>query len=169
MAGTKILSIPRAQLIKSDKDTHFSGALAQNAAESESLTGFSDVSGVIEQVSLISDQNLDWELMFFATSGFDDADYDADFFLGAVRFVAADGKQIAGVGGYYYCTANMALPFEPITYIDKTSVDAGNNSGSIYCVLVNRSATGKNAGATGEVAVNIVIRPDTEIDISEVA
>lgn len=169
-----ITNIPLPQIVVSDKDSHFTGALATNASEEENITGLRAPTGVIESVTLTSDQNLDWDLYFFATDGISNTDLDLEHFLGKVRFVAADGDQIAGSGQYYYDTATCSYAFRPFTYVDKDALDWYDTpSGTqvtpeIHVALVNRHATSKNSGATGEVKVVIQFRPDIMINQKDV-
>lgn len=159
-----VTSIPFPKVVSSDKDTHFTGALATNAIEAENLTDIKARSGYIESVTIQSDQNLDWDLFFWATDGHEDAtDYDNDYFLGKVVFVAADGERIAGAGQYYYSTSNSSQPFRPFPYIDKDAVDAATGAAELHIGLVNRNSTSKSAGASGEVVVRITYRPDEAI------
>ena|SRR3990172_4851703 len=142
----------RARIVRSDKDSHFSGALAQNAAELESL----DLPGqwgsrcsefVVENIVIIADQALEWDLFLWGSDGADDADLDLDTFVDYVNFPAASGKQVAGAGSYYYASpSDLGIP-----------VTVTNNK--LNLSLVNRSVTAKNAGATGEVVVICTLRP----------
>lgn len=153
-----ITEIPKPIIVKSDKDTHFSGSLATDAGEAESITGeMKTSSGMIESVSLQSDQNLAWDLYFFATDGHTDTDLDLDQNIGVVSFVAADGDQIAGSGQYYYSTSSSSQTFRPFPYVDE------DNTNEMHTVLVNRDSTSKNAGATGEVVIKVGFRPDVKV------
>ncbi len=140
--------------VRSDKDDHFTGALAQNASELEDIatqTGYKKFA--IMEVAMISDQNLDWELWFWNKATADDADIDLDAFIGRVAIAAADQKQL-GASGIYYANKELAMP---IIYCDDdvTAVLAPK----LHMSLVNRSATAKNAGATGEIAVIVSCEP----------
>lgn len=140
--------------LDSDKDTHFSGALAQNAIEFENITFPSYWIGIkeciIEGISIQSDQNLEWDVMLFSKSSAEDTDLDLDTFIDFFNFPSTSGKQIAGAGQYYYAfPANiMAIPYRDEDI--KSQLHVG---------LVNRSATAKNAGATGEVKIRFALRP----------
>lgn len=170
----EITQIPIPQVVISDKDLHFTGALATNAAEEENLTGLKFPTGVIESVTLTSDQNLDWDLYFFATDALSDTNLDTEHYLGKVRFVATDGEQIAGAGQYYYDTATCSYAFRPFAYVDKDAIDwydtqsGAQSAPEIHVALVNRNATSKNAGATGEVGVRVVFRADGLIQNKDV-
>lgn len=142
--------------LRTDKDTHFTGALAQDAKEDENivvpaqLSGINGrVNGTIRSLMLQSDQNLAWELAFWGSDTTASTDLDVDTFLSRWSFAVADGVRYGGAGQYYYYIEGLAIPYE----------DA-DRSGELHVSLCNRSATGKNAGATGEVVVAVEIEPE---------
>lgn len=143
-------------ILRSDKDTHFTGGLAQDAMETESINFPSDWrtaginSCIIEGISIQSDQNLDWDVVIFSGSEFDNTDLDLDKAIDYTSFANTVGKQVGGAGQYYYPLASS--PFK-IPYVDE------DRSGKLHVGLVNRSATAKNAGATGEVVITFILRP----------
>ena len=150
------MSSKELQYIKSDKDTHFSGALAQHAVEIEALdfpTGWSSLNIndlIIESISIQSDQNLEWDILLFSTDGTTNADLDLDTFTDFFNFATTSGKQIAAAGQFYYSSPsnNLQIPYKNT-----------QNKSKLHVALVNRSATSKNAGATGEFTVEFVVRP----------
>lgn len=143
------LNVP-LQLIRSDKDTAFTGGLAQNAGENANLVGLQNNQGTIESVIFLADQRLAWEIQFYSRDTFDNADLDLDTYLGSIRFAEGDGLQVAGAGSFKYDVHGLAIP-----YMDLDS------STELHVKLVNRSATAKNAGATGEVVLITGFRPGT--------
>ena len=134
---------------RSNKDTHFTGALATDAMELESFDVQSPTK--IIRVTLWADQQLDWDVMFFSSSGADDTDADLDTMIDWVEFTSSDGKQIAGAGLYRYSVSGLDLRFK--------STDA-RDSKQVHIGLINRNATSKNAGATGEVVVEVEYESD---------
>jgi ABC-type glycerol-3-phosphate transport system substrate-binding protein len=148
--------------VATDKDSHFTGAIAQNASEEENivlpaaLAGVNgDARGTIRAIAVLSDQALDWQLVFCSKDVFTDADLDVDSCIVTYAFTAsADALQIGGSGPYHYFKDGLALP-----YVDE------DYSGELHVALVNRSVTGKNAGATGEVVVKIFIEPSDNTNI----
>jgi len=136
---------PKFSRLRSDKDVNFTGALATNAIEQEDITGLSSNKIVIRRVTIQSDQNLNYVLMFWATDGNVDTDLDLDFFLGEIEISPAMYRRIAGANQYY---ADIALP-EGFQYQD----DDGTRE--LHVGLLNLDATSKNAGATGEVVAEI--------------
>lgn len=142
--------------IDSVAGTHFTGALAQNAIESESID-FPDLLGsvgvhdvIIEGVTVQSDQNLEWDVFIWSKNTYNTTNLDTAELVDYFNFPAANGKQIAGANQYYY-----PLPANEVSvpYRDE------DNTGKLHISLVNRSATSKNAGATGEVTIRVIVRP----------
>jgi len=137
--------------VRSDKDAHFTGAIAQNAKEDESLTGLLTNKIRITGITLQSDQALDYRLIFWSTDGFDNTDLDLDEFAGETELnLASYGWRAGGANQYY-----MDLRGLDIDYQDD---DATNE---LHVSLQNLSATGKNAGATGEVVLEVTYEPRT--------
>lgn len=134
--------------IRSDKDSHFTGALAMNAFEDENLTGLASNKIRIKRVKLQSDQNLDWQLYFWKKDTFDDTDLDLDAFCGRITLTSTIGEQRAGANQYYYDSGIMDIPEEDL-----------DGSFEQHISLVNRSAVAKIAGATGEVICEIEYEP----------
>ncbi len=140
------------EIIASDKDTHFTGAIAQNATEEENIAFPTEWSLIqchkceISNVSLESDQPLTWEVLFFATDAHGDTDLDLDRAVTSLTFSSADAKRIGGANQYRYNLDPATFPF---TYIDE------DRSSEFHISLINRDATAKNSGATGEVVLTI--------------
>lgn len=144
------------EYIRSDKDTHFTGALAQHAIEIEALSfpamwGSAGIEEcIIEGITIQFEQaDLDWDIFLFTTSGNQDtSDLDLDTYLDYFSFTT--GIQIAGANQFYYASPSntMSIPYK----------DADNTQ-KLHVGLVNRSATAKNAGATGEIVVQFAVRP----------
>lgn len=142
-------------IIRSDKDTHFTGGLAQHAVEHEDLDLPADLATleadefVVESIIIQSDQNLEWDIYLFSNASDSNADIDLDTFKDQTNFTVASGKQIAATAQFYYPTPLVGFRYK-IT---------DPKLGKIHVALVNRSATAKNAGATGEFIVEIVLIP----------
>ncbi len=133
----------------SDKDTHFTGALAQYAAENENLTGLITNNIMVTGVELQSDQQLIYKLLFWGKDTFNNADLDIDVFSGDIDLdLTTEGFQIGGANQYYMSVNNFLLP-----YMDLDSTN------ELHVSLMNMSAGAKNAGATGEVVLKIYYIP----------
>ena len=139
--------------VRSDKDVHFTGAIAQNAFEQEDIATETAVNRfAILTVTVLADQALDWELWFWIKATAEDADMDLDAYIGRVSIAVADHK-FYGTSGTYYANKELAAP---IIYMDD---DAPGVTPKLHVSLLNRNATGKNAGATGEIVVILTCEP----------
>ena len=148
------------ETISSDKDTNFTAALAQNAIENESLSFPSDYSTVniiklkINSIAVQADftntaTTLDFEVVFWNTDGYSNADLDTDGYIASVLFSNSDARQIAGTGQYYYESENSFK--SPIYYED------ADGTGELHVGLVNRSATTFHADDT--IKLSFVVEP----------
>jgi len=134
---------PDSWLLRSDKDVHYTTLLAQNAIDLENIGALPTPAVIITRVTVWSDQNLDWDIMFFrnATSQ-PNADIDLDAMVDWISFAVADGVQVAGTGPYRYSVSGITLRYQP-------------DDGDAHVALINRNAVDKNAGATGEIAIEL--------------
>jgi len=131
--------------IRSDKDSNFSGSLAQYAKEDENLTGIIQNKIRIIGISMLADQNLLFKVLFWGKDTFDDSDLDVDTFTGEVEFdLATNGFQIGGSGKYYYDLRGLDLDYED-----------EDGTKELHVSLYNQSTTSKNAGSTGEVVIEV--------------
>ena len=141
--------------IVTDSASEFTGAIAQNAMETEAFAipqaGLVGMNGQVELtavgLAIVSKENLSWELNFWADSNFDEATPNADKYLGRYGFVAGDGVQVAGAGLWRYYIDGLELP---LWDLDK--------DGKLFLGLVNRSAAAKTAGVNGAVNVTIFVK-----------
>lgn len=134
---------PDSWILRSDKDTHYTTSLAQNALDLESVGFLPTPSVIITRLTLWSDQNLDWDVMFFRTATAQpNADADLDTMVDWFRFLTTDAVQIAGTGLWRYSISGMNFRYNPV-------------DGQAHVGLLNRNAVAKNAGATGEVVIEL--------------
>lgn len=142
---TTITTVQGFVVIETDKDTHFTGALAQYAKEDENLTGLLADNIRITGIGILSDQQLKYKALFWYKDSFEDADLDLDEFCGEVELdIPTYGFQVGGAGTWYLDVRNLHLD-----YIDSDA------SKELHISLINMSTTAKNAGATGEVKLFI--------------
>ncbi|MCK4960475.1 MAG: hypothetical protein KAT00_13775 [Planctomycetes bacterium] len=143
-----------AEIVVSLKGTHFTGAIVLNAIESESLNFPTDWQTlgvekcIIEGLSIQSDQNLEWDVYIWNTSDYNSTDLDAAKLVDQINYASTAGKRIAGANQYFYASPTLEVPYEDK---DKTS--------KLHLSLVNRSATAKIAGASGEIVLRLTLRP----------
>ena len=166
-------------LVRTNPETQFTGALAQNAGGGVTLPitspgqltsdGTVDgglaaghtVKGVCRSILVLSAQALDWEIQLWASAMFNapawpgsaDPPTGAPTFLplGLHRFVAADGKQVAGAGPFYFYVDGLYIP-----------IWDADRQGNINLFLVNRNASAKTAGDGGAIQIQLGIQPSYE-------
>lgn len=153
--------------IRTDKDVDFTGALAQNAIAYANLVATGDLAAGghcrsrLKGLSIVSDQNLAWEIQLYSTNRFDqdNTDLDTTPFLGRWAFAAGDGVQNAAAGPYLYYIDGLDIPYRDVDCDSHLFPTGARGQGQIHLALVNRSATGKNAGATGEIVIQLYFEP----------
>ena len=131
--------------ISSDKDLHFTGELVKNAVERENLTGLRTNRIRISKISIQADQQLLFELLLYGTDLFEETDLDTDRFIASVELNLP-------TYGFQQTTNQWRLDIENLN-IDYVDVDGTKE---IHVVLRNLSPTTKNAGATGEVKLELL-------------
>ena len=138
-------------LIRSDKDSHFTGALGQYAKEDENLVGMITNKGRISGITLESDQQLWYKVLIWSKDTFDDTDLDLDTLIGEIDMkLNIYGWQVNGTGTWYMDMRNLAVDI-----MDE------DNSNELHISLMNMSGTGKAAGSSGEVVVQVTYSPRT--------
>ena len=144
--------------VRSETDTHFNTEIVQYAADNENLAFPAGLVGcgecVIEAVVIQSIQNLDWYVYIFGTDGFDNTDLDLDYFIEYVAFATSTGLQVGATAQYYYSSTNLNIPYKDLDWDSSKETAA-----ELHIALVNRNSTAKNAGDTGDVLLDIIIRP----------
>jgi len=129
-------------LVRSDKDVEFTGALVQNAMELESYGTIPTPKVVITGLTILSDQNLSWRIIFFGDSGADDTDADLDTMVASFDLIDTTGFQIAGAGLFRYSLSGLEFRYAP-------------EGRQLHVGLMNLSAGSKNAGVTGEIVLEV--------------
>lgn len=132
--------------LRSNKDTHFAGTIAQNAVEEENLTGLIANKVKITGIIILSDQQLTYRVILFSTDAFADTDLDVDSLINEFEFdLPSYGRRIADTGKY-----SMVVTDLDMDYIDE------DGSKELHVALQNLSSTGKTAGANGEVVLRFI-------------
>ena len=132
--------------IVSDKDTHFTSSIAQNAKEDENIPGFLGNKIRIVGLVILSDQQLHYRVIFWRKDTFDDTDLDVDSFISSQELdLSLDGWQIGATGQWYLAITSLNIDYED-----------EDTTNELHISLQNLSATAKNAGATGEVVLGVI-------------
>jgi len=163
------MQVGQLTIARTNPNTQFILALAQNAADTVDMPGVpagqSSADGYLDgsvapgsarmrirSLTVISVENLAWEVWLWAKDTF--ATGAGTFPTGQVfplakySFQAGDAVRIAAAGLYYYNLNGIDLPYE--------DADA---SGELHLMLINRSAASKTAGAGGAVQLQFACEP----------
>lgn len=149
-------------LVRTDPATQFRAAVVQNAAATLDMLpgtglGFFDVGLSASQsararlaaLSLISVENLTWEVSLWARDTFASPTFTADGsdFLGRVTLTNTTATRIGGAGVYYYYVDGLDVP-----YVDR------DQTSELHLMLIPRSA-GKSADDAGAVQIALALEP----------
>lgn len=136
---------PAFYTLRSDKDSHFTGALTTGNKEDENLAGLLGNKIRITNIAIQAKQALDLCLMFWRKDTFANTNLDVDTLIGVVQLdLSSFGKQVGGAGQYYMSIENVDLDYED-----------EDISSELHVSLYNNDAVAKIAGAAGEVVVFI--------------
>lgn len=132
--------------LRSDKDTHFSGALQQYTSEEENLTGLIANKIIIKEAILLAKEQLNFRFWFAAKDSFDDSDMDADKLESYLDFdLVTNGVRYKNTGFY-----RLALTAENqglLYYEDE------DETKELHIALECLSSAGKSAGTAGQVVL----------------
>lgn len=138
-------------VIRSDKDTHFTGALGQYEKEDEDLSGMITNKAGISGLTVIADQQLKLKIMLWSKDSFDDTDLDLDTLIAEVDTdLLVYGSQVGGTGPWRMHIGNLAIGYRD-----------DDNTNELHISVMNMSGTGKSAGSSGEVVVELTYSPRT--------
>lgn len=154
----------RITRIRTNSTTDLTAACALNAMitvdiKNNAVGAGGAVKSRVRSLTLMSDQNLAWEINFFGTADYVSliaTSFESVHFLGRYQFQAADGLQIAATGAYYYYIDGLDLAYQDFDFGNKVRNPVAD-IGVVHVGVVNRGAGAKNAGATGRLVVGIGI------------
>lgn len=145
--------------------TDLTAACAQNAMitvdiQNNAIGAGGSCRGRIKALIITSDQNLAWEVNYFGTADFVTLAtvFETVHLMGRYAFAVGDGLQIAGAGPFYYYIDGLDIAYEDLDITSKAR-NPQAAVGKLHIGLVNRSATAKNAGATGKIKVTTCFEP----------
>ena len=141
----------KISIIETDKDVHFTGAITQFNQETENLTSLTDNRIFIRGINAQSKQKLKYRLTFWTKDTFEDTDINVDSYIDDVILDFTDDNstfRINNANQYYLNISDLGILYED-----------DDSTNEIHCSLQNLSATSKNAGATGEIQIDIKYAP----------
>ncbi len=136
------------EYLETDPDVDFAGAIVQNAAEHADIPGLTRDIGAVESVTLVAQENLDYEVVFWSKDTREGAGPGTDSFIDYVPLAASLGKRIAGAGPFRYALTGLAIPYRD-----------DDATRELHVSLVVRSAAGKSAAPAGAVRLRVGFRP----------
>jgi len=144
--------------VRSDKDDHFTSAIASMDAEEENLSMPAALGGRsrIAGIRIISIDNLAWAPVFFGNGQFtSDTDIDLAMYLGHHIFAVGDGYQRNNTGPYYYFKSDLDIVYQDL---DHPAVGV-SSSPKLHMGISNRSLGAKTAGINGALVIDILMVP----------
>jgi hypothetical protein len=131
-----------AYIISSDPAVNFLAGLVLNASANADLTGLTDNTVTITGLTVVSAQQLHYQVLLYKKDTFLPADFAASIDADLASYGVA-------VGAVYV----MDITKEDDLYIDMDSTQ------ELHVALVNRDAAAKNAGAAGAVTLTFKYEP----------
>lgn len=139
------------ELVETDPTTQLLAAIAQDAAVyldlllPESIAAGRTARSRIRGLSIISVDNVGWELWFFNKRTTAAAPTPAtSTFIGSWTFAAADAIRISGAGVYYYYIDGLDIPYEVLdTVANKDGVQVPDEADArryLHLAVVARGA-----------------------------
>ena len=150
-------------ILRSDKDVNFTGALAQGAKEDENITGLLTNKLMLTGVIVQSIQRLHYKLLLWYTDAFDDADLDLDQLCAEIDVdLASYGIQIGSTNQWYLDVRNL--------HVDYADLDATKE---VHISLYNADPTAKLASTaiavSGAVAMDGAVATDETTEANSAA
>jgi len=136
--------VDKVYTIRTDKDLHFTGALAQYESEEENIPGLVANKIKVLRARALCDQQLNFRLWLWGNDTFDSADLDNDRYQDYIDCDFTHGVQYKNTGKWY-----KDLP-SGIYYQDF------DGTKELHIAIENLSATSKNAGASGEIVIELM-------------
>lgn len=140
----------KVEVLSTNKDTNFIGAINQWAQEKANITGLTSNRYMIRGVNIQSTQPLKFQLLFWSSATFDNTDKNLDTFLDSVELDMSSSPtfQIDAINQYYLNISGLEIVYEDI---DETQ--------TLHISLQNLDPVAKLAGIPGNVQIDIKMTP----------
>ena len=148
-----VLSIDRGERVYtdlvSDKDTHFTDAIALDAIEYEDITGLRANKIFIRGINIQCSSALAFRFWLWDSDAHAAADLDTDTFLEFVELnMAVNGERIAGAGQYYLQATGLNIIYEDT-----------DGTFELHCGLQIYAGAGKAASPGDYVQIDVYYTP----------
>jgi len=135
--------VPVVYTLRTTSTVEFIAAILTNATDEADIAGLVANKVRITGVAILSDQQLDYRLIFFGGDTFANADPDVDAFRNEVELnLPGFGFQIGGAGLWYMSVNGLDMDYQD-----------NDGTSELHVALQNLSAAAKIAGVGGEVVV----------------
>ena len=155
--GLGIVDIKKSEeleILSSNKNSHFTGAIALNAIEYEDIDGLVASKINIRGIYLQVKEAMLYTLWLWKDSGHANTDLNLDSNKDMINLdVGTSGKRIAGTGQYYLSLTGLTVSYED------TEPPSAAGKYKLHCGLMVSSGAGKSAGVPGEVQFDISYSP----------
>ena len=155
--GLGIVDIKKSEeleILSTDKDLHFTEAIALNAIEYEDICGFITSKVNIRGIYLQAKEAMLYTLWLWKDSGHANVDLNLDSNKDMINLdVGTSGKRIAGAGQWYLPLTGLSASYRD------TEDPCAAGTFALHCGLMVSSGPGKSAGIPGEVQIDIVYSP----------
>lgn len=132
--------------IRSDKDVHFTDALAQYTSEEENLTGLIANKILIKEAILLAKEQLNFRVWFASQDSFEDVNMDEDSLEHYLDFdLVTSGVQYKNTGFY---RLPLTAEFKGLLYYEDE-----DETNELHVALECLSSAGKTVGANGQVVL----------------
>lgn len=136
------------EIIETNKDSHFTELITQNNCEKETLS-LAQSKYVIDGMSIQSKQKIDYRLLIWGSSNFDNSNLNTEKYIGSVDLkLCEEGFQINNTGQYRLNVENLKIDYQDF-----------QSTNNLYIGLINLSNTSKQSGSNGEVKLIIKLSP----------
>ncbi len=144
------MTVTQNWTVRSDKDTSYTTQIVASGIDIESFSNLpgndnvQPVSVEINRVTVLSDQNLSWDVMLFRNNTSQpNADLDLDAMVHWVSFANTDAVQVTDTADKFrYSLSELNLKYNPDDRV-------------FHVGLINRDTAAKNPGASGEVVIEL--------------
>ncbi len=141
--------LPTSITLRTNKDLHFTEAIAQNMTEREIVSGLITDKIRIISLAIQSRERLHYRLILFSGRDFTNTNLNIDVFRTEEQFnLPTWGWRIGEMGQFYMSIDGLSIEYE-----DK------ERTKTLYVALQNLSVASKSAGAAGEVVLEFTYTP----------
>ncbi|MBT9142837.1 MAG: hypothetical protein DDT29_01233 [Dehalococcoidia bacterium] len=141
--------LPTSITLRTNKDLHFTEAIAQNMTEREIVSGLIADKIRIISLAIQSRERLRYRLILFSGRGFTNTNLNLDTFRSEQEFdLPVWGLRIGEIGQFYMSIDGLSIEYE-----DK------ERTRTLYVALQNLSIARKSVGAAGEVVLEFTYAP----------